>query len=56
MCFPENHTALNISEKVEEILANFCVDCQCDRVVAVVHDQGSNLKAFSCLIKAEFGW
>ena len=43
--FPENHTAENISEKIKEILANFLLDCY--RVVAVVHDQGSNMEAFS---------
>ena len=51
--FPENHTAQSISEKVQEILTNFCVDC--DKVVAAVHDQGSNMEAFSRLMKAEFG-
>ena len=27
ICFPEDHTAEKISEKVKEILANICVDC-----------------------------
>jgi len=54
MSFPENHTAENIAEKVKGILANFCLDC--GGVVAVVHDQGSNMEAFARLMKAEFGW
>ena len=45
--FPENHTAENISEKIKEILANFSLDCY--RVV--VHDQSSNMEAFSRLMK-----
>ena len=53
MCFPENHTAENISEKIKEILADFGLECH--RVV-VVHDQGSNMEAFSRVMKAQYGW
>jgi len=52
--FPENHTTENIAEKVKGVLAYFCLDC--GGVVAVVHDQGSNMEAFAHLMKAEFGW
>ena len=52
MYFLENHTAENISEKIKEILANFSLDSY--RVVAVVHDQGSNMEAFSQLMKDEY--
>ena len=52
--FPENHTAENITENIEEILANFSLDCY--RIVAVVHDQGSNKEAFSRLMKEEYRW
>ena len=52
--FPENHTTENISEKIKEILANFSLDCY--RVVAVVYDQGSNMEAFSRLMKEEYNW
>ena len=52
--FPENHTAENIAEKIKEILANFSLDCY--RIVAVVHDQGSNKEAFSWLVKEEYRW
>ena len=52
--FPENHTADNIYEKLKEILSNFHVSC--DKVVSVVHDQGSNMQACARLMKSEFGW
>lgn len=52
--FPENHTAENIAEKIKEILTNFSLDCY--RIVAVVHDQGSNMEAFSRLMKEEYRW
>ena len=52
--FPENHTAENIAEKIKEILANFSLKCY--RIVAVVHNQGSNMEAFSRLMKEEYRW
>ena len=52
--FPENHTAENIVETIKEILANFSLDCY--RIVAVVHDQDSNMEAFSRLMKEEYRW
>lgn len=52
--FPENHTADNIFEKLQEILSNFHVSC--NKVVSVVHDQGSNMQACARLMKSEFGW
>ena len=52
--FPENHNADNISEKIKEILANFSLDCH--KVVATVHDQGSNMEAFSRLMKEQYRW
>ena len=52
--FLENHTTENIAEKIKEILANFSLDCY--RIVAVVHDQGSNKEAFSWLMIEEYRW
>ena len=52
--FPENHTTEIIAEKIKEILANFSLHCY--RIVAVVHDQGSNKEAFSRLMKEEYRW
>ena len=52
--FPENHTADHICEKLQEILSNFNVSCS--KVVAIVHDQGSNMQCCGRRMKSEFGW
>ena len=52
--FPENHTADNICEKLQEILSNFNVSCS--KVVSIVHDQGSNMQCCGRRMKSEFGW
>ena len=40
---PESHTSENIGDKIKEILSNFEVGFE--KIVAVVHDQGSNMQA-----------
>ena len=52
--FPENHTADNICEKLQEILSNFNVSCS--KVVSIVHNQGSNMQCCGQRMKSEFGW
>jgi len=52
--FPENHTADNICERLQEILSN--VHVSCNKIVSIVHDQGSNMQACARRMKSEFGW
>ena len=52
--FPESHTGVHISEKLKEICSNFNVPY--DKVVAVVHDQGSNMQASLRILHDDSGW
>ena len=54
MNFPENHTAQNIEDKLKEILSNFEIGLE--KIVAVVHDQGSNMQTCFRNLKNEYGW
>lgn len=40
--FPGQHTAVNIVEKIKEILETYSI--KIDKVVGIVHDQGSNMR------------
>ena len=52
--FPDSHTGVHISEKLKEICSNFSVSD--DKVVAVVHDQGSNMQASLRILNDESEW
>ena len=53
--FPESHTGIHVSEKLKEICSNFSVSY--DKVVAVVHDHGSNMQASSYrILHDDSGW
>ena len=52
--FPESHTGVHISEKLKEICSNFNVPY--GKVVAVVHDQGSNIQASLRILHDDSGW
>ena len=54
MNFPESHTAENIGDKLKDILSNFGIGFE--KIVAVVHDQGSNMQACFRNMKTEHGW
>ena len=52
--FPESHTGVHVSEKLKEICSNFSVAY--DKVVAVVHDHGSNMQASLRILHDDSGW
>ena len=52
--FPDSHTGVHISEKLKENCSNFSVSS--DKVVAVVHDQGSNMQASLRILSDELEW
>lgn len=52
--FPESHTGVHVSEKLKEICSNFSVSY--DKVVAVVHDHGSNMQASLRILHDDSGW
>ena len=54
--FPDSHTGVHISEKLKEICSNFSDSRSDDKVVAVVHDQGSNKQASLRILNDESEW
>ena len=49
--FPGHHTALNIVEKLKEITASY--DLEQSKLVALVHDQGSNMRLSGEMMEEE---
>ena len=52
--FPDSHSGVHISEKWMEICSNFSISN--DKVVAIVHDQGSNMQASFRMLRDKLEW
>ena len=50
--FPEQHTGINIAEKLKEIVISYDIDMK--RVRALVHDQGSNMELSAAVLEENF--
>ena len=50
--FPEQHTGINIAEKLKEIVISYGIDMK--RVRALVHDQGSNMELSAAVLEENF--
>ena len=53
--FPDHHTALNIVEKLKQIVSSYGVQVDKGRLIALVHDQGSNMQLTGEILKEEIG-
>ena len=51
--FPRQHTAVNIIEKLKEIMQSYELDFS--KVIALVHDQGSNMQLTGEMLEVESG-
>ena len=49
--FPGHHTAVNIVDKLKEIVSSY--DLETSRLIALVHYQGSNMKLAGELLEKE---
>ena len=52
--FPEHHTGANIADKLKNMMSVF--DIENSKVVAVVHDQGSNIQLCGEILENDVGW
>ena len=50
--FPEQHTGVNIAEKLKQIVISYDIDMK--RVRALVHDQGSNMELSAAVLEEKF--
>ena len=53
--FPDHHTAINIVEKLKQIVGSYGVDVDKGRLIALVHDQGSNMQLTGEMLEEEIG-
>ena len=53
--FLDHHTAINIVEKLKQIVGSYGVDVDKGRLIALVHDQGSNMQLTGEMLEEEIG-